>query len=473
MGYIEGEDLNQMVMFPEALNDYISEENPVRFIAAFVESLDLEELGFERAVPNERGRNPYHPGMLLSLYIYGYLNRIRSSRKLERETQRNIELMWLMRRLTPDHKTIANFRKNNLKAITRTCRQFKELCKELGLFGGELIVVDGSKFRAVNSKERSFNAARLERAQKRVTQEIEEYLRELDEGDKEEEGIEQPTAEELKEKIEKLKQRQAKYKEMGKELSESKDGQISLTDPDSRLMKGRQGTHAGYNAQIAVDSKHKLIVAEDVCGARSDRGQLTNIAKQAKEVLGVDSLEVVTDMGYYDCEDVKRCEEESITPYVSKPAVSRKKGLFIKEDFKYEAQKDVYVCPNGEELKYATHGKERKRGMKYYQNREACSGCPLKSNCTRAAYRRIKRLKHEAVMDAMALRVRGHPEKMKLRKKVVEHPFGTIKREMDQDYFLLKSTKKVRTELSLTTLAYNIKRVMNIVGVSKMIEALG
>lgn len=473
MGYIEGEDRNQMVMFPETLNDYIREDNPVRFIAGFVESLDLKALGFQRAVPNERGRNAYHPGMLLSLYIYGYLNRIRSSRKLEQETGRNLELMWLMRRLTPDHKTIADFRKENLDAIAGVCRRFKQLCGEMGLFGGELIGVDGSKFRAVNSKERSFNARRLERAKKRVEQDIDEYLRELDQCDKQEAGIEQPTAEELKEKIEKLKQRQAKYEQIGQKLNKSEDGQVSLTDPDSRLMKSRQGSHTGYNAQIAVDSKHKLIVAEDVCGARSDRGQLTNIAKQAKEVLGVESLEVVADMGYYDCQDIKNCEEESITPYVSKPAVSRNRGLFIKEDFGYDVQEDMYVCPKGAKLKYVTHGKERERRMKYYMNREACSECALKSQCTRGAYRRIKRLENEAVMEAMAKRVRGHPERMSLRKGVVEHPFGTIKRGMGQGYFLMKTTVKVRTELKLTTLAYNMKRVMNIAGVKKMIEALG
>jgi hypothetical protein len=378
-----------------------------------------------------------------------------------------------MRKLTPDHKTIADFRKDNLNAIAGVCRRFKQLCGEMGLFGGELIGVDGSKFRAVNGKERSFNARRLERAKKRVEQDIDEYLREMDQCDKEEAGIQQPTAEELKEKIEKLKHRQAKYEQIGQELSKSEDGQVSLTDPDSRLMKSRQGTHAGYNVQIAVDSKHKLIVAEDVCGARSDRGQLTNIAKQAKEVLGVDSLDVVADMGYYDCQDVKNCEEESITPYVSKPAVSRNRGLFTKEDFEYDSQKDMYVCPKGAELKYVTHGKERERAMRYYRNREACSECALKSQCTRGTYRRIKRLENEGVMEAMATRVRGHPETMSLRKGVVEHPFGTIKRGMDQGYFLMKTTVKVRTELKLTTLAYNMNRAMNIVGVRKMIEALG
>lgn len=472
MGYILGEDRKQKLMFPDALDDYVDEDNTIRFIAAFIESLDLEELGFERAVPKQLGRNAYHPGMLMSLYIYGYLNRIRTSRKLERECHRNVELMWLMRKLEPDHKTIADFRKDNLKAIAAVSREFKKVCKEMGLFGGELIGVDGSKFRGVNSKERSFNAQRIERAKKRVDKDIEEYLRELDEGDKEEEEIKEVSAQELKEKIEKLKKRRAKYEQIAEELSKSEDGQVSLTDPDTRLMKGRQGTHSGYNVQIAVDSKHKLIVAEDLSGARSDRGQMSEVAKQAKEVLGVDRLDVVGDMGFYDCQDMKKCEEESITPYVSKPAVSRKRGLFTKEDFVYDGQKDVYLCLGGAELKYESHGKERERGMRYYMNQEACSVCPLKSQCTKAAYRRIKRLDDEALMEAMGERVRGHPEKMRLRKELVEHPFGTIKRVMDQGYFLMKTKAKVRTELKLSTLAFNLKRVISIVGVRKMIEAL-
>lgn len=473
MGYILGEDRKQKVMFPDALDDYVDEDNPVRFVAAFVESINLEELGFRRAIPKQLGRNAYHPGMLMGLYIYGYLNRIRTSRKLERECQRNVELMWLMRKLEPDHKTIADFRKDNLKAIAGVCHQFKKVCKEMGLFGGELIGVDGSKFRGVNSKDRNFNAQRLKRAQKRVDKEIEEYLKELDEGDKEEADIKDVSAEELKEKIEELKKRRAKYEQIGEELSKSKDGQVSLTDPDTRLMKSRQGTHAGYNVQIAVDSKHKLIVAEDLSGARSDRGQMSEVAKQAKEMLGVERLEVVGDMGFYDCQDMKKCEEESITPYVSKPAVSRKRGLFTKEDFVYDGQKDVYVCQWGAELKYVMHGKERRRGMRYYMNQDACSGCPLKSKCTKATYRRIKRLDDEAVMEVMAERVRGHPEKMRLRKALVEHPFGTIKRVMDQGYFLMRTKAKVRTELKLSTLSFNIKRAINIVGVRKMIEALG
>src|SRR5262245_15845381 len=473
MGYIYGEDRDQMVMFPEVLDNYITKENPVRFVAEFVGSLDLKKLGFRRAEAKQRGRNAYQPGMLLGLYIYGYLNRIRSSRRLERECQRNVELMWLMRKLTPDHKTIADFRKDNLEPIKRVCREFQYFCKEMNLFGGELIAVDGSKFRAASSKERTFNREKVERARKRVEQEIEDYLRELDEGDEQEKDVRSPTAEELKEKIEELKRRLQKYDRIKEQVKESADGQVSLTDSDSRLMKSRQGTHAGYNVQAAIDSKHKLIVAHDVTNARSDRGQLTNISMQAKEVLGVENLEAIADMGYYDCRDVKRCETESITAYVQKPALSRKRALITKEDFTYDSERDVYLCPAGVELRYATNDKQRGREMRHYYNVEGCRSCSVKRQCTKAGYRRIKRLKDEGVMEAMAERVRGQPEKLALRKKLAEHPFGTIKRTMDQGYFLMRSKAKVGTEMSLTALAYNMRRVINIMGVNKMIKVLG
>lgn len=472
MGYIYGEDRDQMVMFPEALDNYIADENPIRFILEFVGSLDLRKLGFKRAEPKKRGRNAYQPGMLLSLYIYGYLNRIRTSRRLERECQRNVELMWLMRKLTPDHKTIADFRKDNLEPIKRVCRQFLEICKEMDLFGGELIAVDGSKFRAASSKEHSYNREKLERARKRVDQEIEDYMRELEEGDEQEKDVRSITAQQLKDKIDKLQRRQQKYDEIEEQINKSADGQVSLTDPDSRLMKSRQGTHAGYNVQAAIDSKNKLIVAHEVTNARSDRGQLTDVSLQAKEVLGVEKLDAVADMGYYDCRDVKRCEEESIIAYVQKPILSKKRGLFTKEEFTYDSQQDVYLCPVGVELRYATRDKQRGREMRHYYNVEGCRSCCVKRQCTKASYRRIKRLKDEQVMEMMAERVRGQPEKIKLRKKLAEHPFGTIKRTMDQGYFLMRTKTKVATEISLTALAYNMRRVINIVGVDEMIKVL-
>jgi transposase len=468
MAYINGVDRSQMVMFPEVLDDYVTEESVVRFIDAFVEKLDLNELNFERATPKETGRPGYDPGDLLRLYVYGYWNGIRSSRKLEREAGRNVELMWLLRRLEPDFKTIADFRKDNLKGIKGVCREFTLLCKEMGMIGGELFGVDGSKFKAVNSKERNFTAKKLEKRIKWADEKIEKYLEEMDKADKEEGAEKKLSAEELKEKIEKLRKRMDEDKRMVKELKESGETQKSLTDSEARLMKTRHGADVCYNAQIAVDSKNRLIIADDVNNAVSDQGQLANIAKQAKEVLAVASVEVVTDRGYYDCDQVKQCEDAGISVYMGKPPTSNH-GLFTKQDFKYDAQGDVYICPAGEEL---THRTTESNGVKRYKT-DACRKCSLRERCTKTeSGRMITRRTDEAVMERMASRVRENPEKMELRKTLVEHPFGTIKRNLGLSYFLLKGEEKVRAEFSLGVFAYNLKRMMTIVGAKKMIAAL-
>lgn len=475
MGYVDGKDRKQAILFPDYLDDYISEDNPVRFVDAFVEAQNLGDLGFSRAEPKDMGRPAYHPGLLLRVYLYGYLNNIRSSRKLEREAKRNIELMWLMEMLTPDYRTIADFRKDNLEAIKKTCREFTKLCKNMGLFGGELVAVDGSKFKADNSRERNYTKQKLEKLIRRADQRIEEYLAELDAADHDEAEIETKplTVEELKERIEELTKQKEKHKQRQKNLEESGEKQISETDPDSRLMKTREGSAVCYNVQIAVDSKHKLIAAHEVTNEGSDRGQLANIAKQAKETLGVENLEAAADMGYYDCLKVKECEEQGITAYIQKPPLGEmKKGMFTKDDFTYNVEKDVYVCPAGEELGNKGKGIEKGRQMKYYTS-VACGSCVMKSHCTEGTQRRIKRLVDEEVMDRMAARVRAGPDKLRLRKELVEHPFGTIKRAMGQGYFLMRGKPKVGTEMSMTVMAYNMKRVINIAGVRKMIEALG
>jgi transposase len=470
MPYIGGESRDQVMLLPEVLDDYVGEDNPVRFIDPFVEGLDLGKLGFGKATPSSTGRPAYRPGDLLRLYVYGYLNQIRSSRRLEKETRRNLELIWLMRKLTPDHKTIADFRKDNLKGIRSVCREFSLLCKQMGLFGGELIAVDGSKFKAVNGKERNFTTKKLVALVRRVDQKIDEYLKRMEEADKEEGEEKVVTKEELKEKIAAMGKRRERYKEIEKRLEERGEGQISMTDPDSRLMKTRQGTDVCYNVQIAVDDKNKMIVAHEVTNSPSDQGQLADIGKQAKEALGVAQMETVADMGYYDCRQVKECEEEGITVYIEKPPLSRKTGLFTKEDFIYNAKKDVYRCPAGAELTYRTE--DRREQQRLYAT-GACIGCSIKSRCTtRAKGRIIKRLTNEEVLDRMALRVRGHPEKLGLRKRLVEHPFGTMKRAMNQGYFLMKGKKKVAAEMSLTVLAYNIKRAMTVLGVEKLKEAV-
>jgi transposase len=474
VGYVSGRDRRQAVAFPAYLDDYVGEDNPVRFLDAFVQALDLADLGFDRAEPKDMGRPAYHPGLLLRVYLYGYLNNIRSSRKLEREAKRNVELMWLMEMLTPDHKTIADFRKDNLKPIKKTCRQFTELCKNMGLFGGELVAVDGSKFKAVNSRQRNFTEKKLDKLIRLADQRIDEYLAELDAADRQEDETQTSiTGEGLKEKIEELKKQKEQHKQRQEELEKSGETQISETDPDARLMKTPDGMAVCYNVQIAVDSLHKLIGAHEVTNAGSDRGQLASIATQAKRTLGVESIEAAADMGYYDCAQVKQCEEQGITVYIQKPPLGEmKKGMFTKNDFAYNAEKDVYVCPAGSELTNKGRGIEKGRQMKYYTT-AACGSCGMKSQCTEGVGRRIKRLVDEEVMERMAARVRAGPEKLQLRRELVEHPFGTIKRWMGQGYFLMRGKAKVGTEMSLTVTAYNMKRVINITGVKKMIEALG
>jgi transposase len=475
MPHIQGSDRHEVLLFPEALDDYITPENPVRFIDAFVSSLDLADLGFTHATPAPTGRPAFDPADMLRLYIYGYLNRIRSSRLLEREARRNVELMWLIRKLTPDYRTIADFRKDNLRAITRVCREFTLLCRQLELFGGELVAIDGSKFKAVNNRQRNFNQQKLERAITEIDKKIETYLNELDEADEQEREMPQPTAEELREKIEQLRGRKQKYEQFGKELQESGEKQISLTDPDSRLMVvGQRSADVCYNVQVAVDAKHKLIVEHEVTNAVTDQQHLAEMAVKAQETLQVEQLEVVADRGYYDGEEVKKCVEDGITPYISKPRTSanKKRGLFTKEEFRYDTERDCYVCPQGAALTFRFESVELGRHIRYYATPQ-CRGCPIRAQCTRnKGGRRITRWKDEGLLEEMGKRVRDNPELMKSRKEIVEHPFGTMKRTMTSGYFLMRGMKKVAAEMSLTVLCYNIKRVLNILGIEKMIEAV-
>jgi transposase len=470
MAYIKGESREQITMFPEVMDDYISSENPVRFIEAFVEGLDMEGLGFERWEPNEVGRPGYDPRDLLKLYLYGYLNRVRTSRRLEIEAGRNLELMWLMRKLRPDFKTIADFRKENSKAIKKVFREFTTICKKLELFGGELLGVDGSKFRASNSKRRNYSAAKLKSMIRKADQRIEEYLRELDQGDKEEES-KAARGEELNKKIERLKKIREEYKETEEKLKESGEKQISLTDPDARLMKSAQGTHVCYNVQMAVDNKHKMIAAMELTNEGNDQHQLSAIAGQAKEELGVEEIEVVADMGYYDCDQVKESTDKGITVYMSKLGVKVIEGVWGKDQFEYNAERDEYVCPAGEELTYRTTDKQK--SMRLYKT-DSCESCALKKQCTSGEGPRvIKRHIHEGVMEEMALRVTENEEKLRLRAGLAEHQWGTMKRPLDMGYFLLRGKEKVGMEMALMGLIYNMKRAFKVVGVPKLIEALG
>lgn len=476
MDYIEGSNRDQLILFPQSLDEYIREDNPVRFIDAFVESLDLEGLGFSHSVLKETGRPPYHPGVVLKLYVYGYLNRIRSSRLLEKEAQRNVEMIWLTGKQAPDHKTIANFRRDNLKAIREVCRAFTRFCRELELFGGELVAIDGSKFKAVNNKGRNFTDRRLKRALRDIDKKIDAYLDELDENDAQEPEVRKLSAEELKEKIRTLRERMKKYRGLREQIEESGETQISLTDPDARSMPlaGGPRTQVGYNVQVAVDAKHKLIVDHEVTNAVTDRSLLGPMAKRAKAALGVEELEVLADMGYYDGQQVKDCLEEGITPYIPKADTSanKKLGLYGKVDFRYDVEQDCYWCPAGEKLSFRFETTEKGRQRRYYATR-ACARCALKPQCTRSREdRRITRWAYEEVLEQMDARVQAEPEKVKLRKTFVEHPFGTLKHHWNQGSFLMKGLPNVGAEMSLTVMAYNLKRAINILGVPRLVEAL-
>lgn len=477
MHHIDGIDRDQITMFPEALDDYISQDDPVRFIDAFVGSLDLSSLGFQRVIPADTGRPPYHPGDLLRLYIYGYLNRVRSSRRLEKEANRNVELMWLLRRLTPDFKTIADFRRDNHKAIQKVCRSFTLFCRECDLFGGELIAIDGSKFKAVNSRRRNFSKRKLNSFIKKIDQNIEDYLNDLDENDELEAEVHKPTAEEIQEKIDSLKERKGNLGKLLDELESSGQTQVSFTDPDSRSMPLGQnhGTQVGYNVQVSVDDKHKLIIDHDVTNEVNDFNQLERMASRAKEILQVDELEVIADKGYYDGGQIKACLQKGIIPTIPKAFTSanRKKGLFTKRDFRYDRENDCYWCPAGESMTFRFQTTEKDRQIKYYAT-SSCRACKIKHRCTRSKDgRRITRLVDEDLLDEMQRRIENNPDLLTRRKAIVEHPFGTIKLSMDQGYFLMKGIPKTSAEMSLSFLAYNIKRVINILGVPKMIEALG
>jgi transposase len=477
MDYIRGVTRNQVILFPESVEDYITQDNPVRFIDAFVASLDLGELGFARAQPAETGRPAYDPGDLLRLYLYGYLNRVRSSRMLEREARVNLEVMWLLGKLAPDFKTVADFRRDNLKALKGVCREFTLLCRKLKLFGGELVAIDGSKFKAVNNRRRNFNQARLTKAIKAIEEKVNGYLEELDETDAGDTDPDEPppSATELREKITTLTERKAKYQALHEGLQASGAKQVSLTDPDARSMVMHHGsTEVGYNVQTVVDEKHQLIVEHEVTNDPTDHAHLAEMALRAKEFLGVEQLEVVADMGYYDGAEVKQCAAAGVTTYIPKPltSVNRKRGLFTKQDFVYDEAKDCYGCPAGAELTYRYESFEQNRLIRYYTTSK-CLTCPIKHRCTtNQRGRRITRWVDEKLLEDMARRVRARPELMRRRQQLSEPPFGTIKRAMGHGYFLMRGLNKVGAEMSLTVLSYNLKRVINILGVKKMIEAV-
>ena len=472
--HIQGCDRNQTLLLPNSVDDYIGPDNPIRFVDAFVGQLDMQGAGFFRVEPNETGRPGYHPADLLKLYIYGYLNRVRSSRRLEAETRRNLEVMWLLRGLTPDFKTIADFRKDNRDAFKPVFRQFVLLCRKLELFGGELLAVDGTRLKAVNSTERNFTHAKLTKQIESIDEKLTDYLQRLDRCDAQEAEASTARVGRLTEKIATLRTQQKRCHATLQELERTGESQISLTDPDSRAMALNPKVGVGYNAQVAVDSKHKLIVEQEVTNAGTDLGLLAPTATAAKEALEADKIKAVADSGYYKGEDIAACEAAGIEAYVPRPqrGFAVREGLFRKEEFHYDAQNDVYVCPGNQQLhpRYRSSGGEHDRI--YYCNRDACRHCELKSRCTTNPYRQVARWIDEAVLDRMETRLKANPHILRQRRELVEHPFGSIKQWMNQGAFLMRGLEKVRAEFSLTALAYNMTRVLRIVGIERLLKAL-
>ena len=473
--FVVGDDRGQSTLFPERIEDYVAEDNPVRVIDVFVDELDLALLGFHGVVPHATGRPAYHPATLLKIYVFGYLNRIQSSRRLERECQRNIELIWLTGRLMPDFKTIADFRRNNGEAIRRVCREFIILCRRIDLFSEASVAIDGSKFKAVNTRDRNFTRAKMKRRLEQIDQSIERYLSQLESADRQGATVPEAKITRLTEKIATLKQEVKRLNALEAEMLETEDKQISLTDPDARSMatSGRGSGMVGYNVQSAVDTKHHLIIAHEVTNVGPDNGQLSNMSDQAREALDVDKLEVVADRGYYKGEEILACEQADITVYVPKPLTSGAKaeGRFGKQDFVYVADEDVYLCPAGERLIRHMTCEERGRVLHRYWT-SACTRCAIKAKCTTGYERRITRWEHEAVLETVQQRLDGNPEKMRQRRETVEHPFGTIKSWMGATHFQMKTLKHVGTEMALHVLAYNLKRVMKILDIEPLMAAI-
>jgi len=488
--FIEGENRFQSTLFPASLEDYIADDNPVRVIDAFVDGLDLKQLGFDRAEPSETGRPGYEPAVMLKIYVYGYLNRLTTTRVLERETHRNVDLIWLTGRLMPNYKTIGEFRRNNRKAVRRVCAEFVGICRELKLFEQVIVAIDGSKFKAVNSRDKNFTRKSIKRRMKRLQEHIDRYLTILDEADKRAPEEHKYTAEELAEKIASMKQQMGRLQVIEEQVQAHPDKQVSLTDPDARSMaKAGGGSTVGYNVQTAVDSESHLIVAHEVTNATTDRSQLASMATKARAVLqdttdkateeaaaggeAEEALTVVADAGYYKGEEIVECYEAGITALVPKTNTSgsKAKGRFSKADFRYDAKANEYICPAGERLTYRYDSEEKGKTLYVYWT-SRCSDCPLKADCTTGKERRIKRWEKEHLLEAAAAELKKQPEAMRRRKAIVEHPYATIKHCMGATHFVMKRLPNVRAEMSLHVLAYNLRRVINIIGVPKLIAEL-
>ena len=471
MKHIEGQSRHQASLFPECLDDFIPADHAVRVIDAFVDSLDMAGLGF-MVVPATTGRPGYHPAVLLKLYVYGYLNQLRSSRRLERECTRNVELLWLMQRLTPSFMTIASFRADHGKSLVAVCRSFIQFCRGQDLFGGQLVAIDGTKVEAVASRKQVWHKAQLQKRERELDEKIASYLAGLDQADAQESETGKAIGEAVTAALAKLRSRRDEIGARLQVLEAEGVSQRVATEPEARLMRTAQGYQVSYNAQIAVDAQHHLVVDTELTAACNDHNQLAPMALAVKAALQTDDLTVVADSGYANGEQGRLCTDNGITPVVPRPAVVNpgQDDYYTRKAFHYDAETDRYRCPAGEWLE--PHRRDLKRQEVQYWNREACGGCPLRSRCTKGNHRMIVRSNFEADMAAMDERAKLTPELMELRRNVVEHPFGTIKWLLGRPRFLVRGLAKAQGEWALAVLGYNLKRVMAIMGVPQLLEAL-
>ena len=469
-GFVEGVNRRQAEFLPALLDDYVDEDNQVRVIDVFVDELDLAALGFERVQPASTGRPGYSPGCMLKLYLYGYLNQVQSSRRLEREARRNTELMWLTGKLAPDFKTIADFRRDNAEAIRSACSAFVAICRGLGLLAGGVVAVDGSRFKAVNTRDKNFTPGAVRRRIEQAEASIARYLQALDTADRQDGETAELRGRRIKDRLVSLRRQVRELQAVEADLATAPDRQISLTDPDARAMatNGKGTGMVGYNVQAVVDATHHLIVAHEVTNQGHDCSQLANMTRQAKAATGCEELRVLADRGYFSGEEILACEQAGATPYVPKPLTSGAKaeGRFGKADFVYLPDRDVYRCPAGQTLPW--HMATVEHGMTLHRYR----ACAIKGQCTTSLHRRITRWEHEAIIDAMQQRLDREPHAMRIRRQTVEHVFGTLKAWMGATHFKTKRLKNVAAEMSLQVLAYNLKRVIAILGVRPLISSI-
>ena len=477
MNFISGWDRQQVHLLPERIEDYVGPDNLVRFLDAWVDTLDLRALGFRFPKADARGRGApaYPPAELLRLYLYGYWHQIRSSRRLEAECGRNLELLWLLRKLTPDFKTIADFRKNNAAAFRAVLRQFNQLCRQENLFGGELLAIDGTKVKAQNAADQNWTQTKLEKQAARLETRLSEYLAALEQADRDESPrpAAAPTAAQLQEKIVRLRTRQSEVQTALTEMEKAGVSEVSATDGESRAMRSKGRHVVGYNVQGVADAKHHLLVTTEVINAASDQGQLAPMAQAAQAALKIEAAAVVADGGYVKSQDIKDCQDAGLEPHL--PAVqnspSERAGLYGKEDFRYEAARDVYHCPGGAELSRRRQREDKGRVLFHYDNAQACANCPLKSRCTSAGHRTVSRWEHEERLERMAAKVKAAPEKLAARKTIIEHCWGTLHWLLPGG-FIVKGLQKVRAEVSLATWAYNLRRALAVLGIEKLLAAL-